>query len=764
MIKENLFCLNETYEELLRGDSFLKVFLENSHEAIAIFESDTGKMVLVNEKLAQLFKCPMQEIVSTEPFSFLPEFQPDGTSSQELALMHFNELTTKDRISYSWQQKAKDGTLFFTSITGLKVNINKCDLIIVIHNDLTKEIESEKKIGAEREQFNFLFDNAYDGILIYDTIRNKHTDCNERLLSYFEVESRKEILDEYWSFSAPIQWGNKELKEAKLELIKKIEKERKLRYKWIHKTKKGRKVISEITSMHMTEPNEHIRISILKDITQEQNALTELESNKRELLNAQSISKMASFKYEVNADRLTWSEYAYSILGMDANNAPTRIKDFITSLHKNDRKQFVEALFKGGNNKENIESEFRIYDSNGNIIYCHFRAETTMLDGKHIFIGSVQDVTEQKLGLLKLSQTNTKYIDLFDNMYDALLIVDKEGNFNDGNIAAERLLGYSKEELKSIKIPDIVYEEDREKSMIFLEKLLKNGYYSDYTGRIVRKDGDIRHIQVNSTAIYKDGEFAGSRDIARDITNIKEAEAKREELLEQLEKVNLELKNFAYLVSHDLKAPLRAISSLSTWLIEDYQSQLEESGVEKLKLLHSRVNRMHSFIDAILEYSKLGRIASKVEHIDLNLVIKEIEELINPPSNFKIKIPRSLPFFHGDKTRLTQLFQNLIGNSIKYNDKAQGEVIIEWEQVEDHIKFCVKDNGPGIEEKDYDRIFQIFQTLHSRDEIESTGIGLTIVKRIVNLYHGDIKIQSEIGKGTCFKFELYEENSKVKAT
>ncbi len=761
MVKNNISCLNESYRKQLYRDPFLKVFLENSNDAIAIFEKKNAELILVNEKIAKLFKCTREEFIHSEPYTFVPEFQPDGTSSKELALSKFAILDHQDKISFNWQQRAKDGSLFFTSITSIRVDIEQLELVIIIHNDLTSKIESEKKIGAEREQFKFLFDNAFDALLLYDTVKQKHTDCNERLLTYFEVKDKNEILKDYFKFSSPTQFNGKTLNQAKREAIAKVKKVGKHRYIWHHVTSKGKRIISNVATMTMTAPNEHIRLSIIKDITAEQNNISALEQSHRELLNSQSIAKMASFRYDVKNDQMLWSDYAYNILGMDPNNAPKRLIDFVDTVHDSDRKKFVELIVQGSKSKKDVETEVRILDSNQNIIHCNFKAVSKIIDGEHIYIGSVQDISVQNNAIIELRETNKKYIDLFDNMYDALLIVDEEGNFNDGNIAAERLLGYSKEELKSVKIADIVHADDKERSLVYLEKLLKDGFYSDYSGRIIRKDGEIRHIQVNSTAIYKDGKFAGSRDIARDFTKLKEAEAKREQLLEELERVNLELKNFAYLVSHDLKAPLRAISSLSTWLIEDYQQQLDQSGIEKLRLIHSRVNRMHNFIDAILEYSKIGRTESKVEKVDLNIVIDDIIELIQPPVNFKILIPKKLPYFNGDRTRLTQLFQNLISNAIKYNDKENGQVKIDWEKDLDHFSFFVEDNGRGIAKKDQERIFQIFQTLQSRDEIESTGIGLTIVKRIVNLFNGEIKVESEIGNGACFKFDLYEQSPKL---
>ena len=430
------------------------------------------------------------------------------------------------------------------------------------------------------------------------------------------------------------------------------------------------------------------------------------------------------------------------------------MKYFVDFIHPEDRKKFVKKLFWAGENHQSFDAEMRVITPENKIIHCQFRAEPNFENGHQVFFGTVQDITHQKVIMQNLSETNAKYSDLFENMSDALLIVDELGQMVDVNKAAEQLLGYTKEELKHITIPEIVHPDDKELSQSYLEKLHNQGYYSNYMGRIIRKDGQVRFLQVNSTAIYKNGKFAGSRDIARDITNIKNAQKKREQLVKELEAVNQELKDFAHIVSHDLKAPLRAISSLSIWLMEDYADVLNNTGVEKLQLLNNRVHRMHNFINGILEYSKIGRSERHQEVIDLNELVLSTIESLSPPENFEIKIIDPLPKFYGHKTRLTQLFQNLLVNAIKYNDKAKGLVTIGCKEQEEYIHFFIADNGPGIPDGDQERVFQIFKTLQARDDIESTGIGLTIVKRIVNLYQGTININSTPGQGACFNFSL----------
>ena len=222
----------------------------------------------------------------------------------------------------------------------------------------------------------------------------------------------------------------------------------------------------------------------------------------------------------------------------------------------------------------------------------------------------------------------------------------------------------------------------------------------------------------------------------------------------ELEAANKELKDFSYVVSHDLKAPLRAIGQLATWISEDYAPAFDEQGKEQMKLLTGRVKRMDALINGVLQYSRIGRVKGEETQTDLNTLVRDVIELIALPDHIQVTIENELPVIICDKTRMEQVFQNLLSNAIKFMDKPEGEVGIRCVDEDTHWKFSVADNGPGIDEKYHEKIFRIFQTLTPRDEYESTGVGLSIVKKIVEFYGGRIWVESEPGSGTTFFFAL----------
>jgi signal transduction histidine kinase/HAMP domain-containing protein len=224
----------------------------------------------------------------------------------------------------------------------------------------------------------------------------------------------------------------------------------------------------------------------------------------------------------------------------------------------------------------------------------------------------------------------------------------------------------------------------------------------------------------------------------------------------ELQRSNKELQDFAYVTAHDLKAPLRGIGTLADWIISDYADKLDEQGQHNLHMLKGRVSRMSELIDSVLHYSEIGRTTQRVDRVDVNALVSEIISGLNVPPNIQIMVAPDMPMVVSERVRLAQIFQHLIGNAVKYLDKPQGYVQVGCTRVDGFLRFHVSDNGPGINRKYFQKVFQMFQTLTRRDERESVGIGLAVVKKIVELYDGNVWIESEVGKGTTFFFTLPE--------
>ena len=247
-----------------------------------------------------------------------------------------------------------------------------------------------------------------------------------------------------------------------------------------------------------------------------------------------------------------------------------------------------------------------------------------------------------------------------------------------------------------------------------------------------------------------------------EIAEREQAELRLAELFKKVDNVNTELRDFASIVSHDLKAPLRGIKTLATWILDDCGDKFDEKTNEQMNLLLSRVERMYNLIDGVLQYSRAGREENggRVQ-VNLDQFVPEVINMVVPPENIEVTVESQMPFIQCQETHMMQLFQNLLGNAIKYMDKQQGWIKVNCVEEGDFWKFSIADNGPGIEEKHFERIFKMFQIIPVKEEIEGTGVGLTVTKKIVEFYGGKIWIESKVGQGSTFFFTLPKQEQEI---
>lgn len=217
-----------------------------------------------------------------------------------------------------------------------------------------------------------------------------------------------------------------------------------------------------------------------------------------------------------------------------------------------------------------------------------------------------------------------------------------------------------------------------------------------------------------------------------------------------------ELDQFAHIVSHDLKAPLRGIDNVVTWIEEDHSFDLPPKVNEYLALIKGRIKRAENLLHGILSYARIGREDKILEVIDVNELLKEVQEYIPKKAGIDLRIQSDMPTLFSERLPLLQVFINLIGNALKYHDKPSGVVKVYHRPAGDKYEFFIEDDGPGIEMIYHEKIFVIFQTLQERDHFESTGVGLSIVKKILDDRGLKIKLVSEPGKGSVFSFEWFK--------
>lgn len=379
-------------------------------------------------------------------------------------------------------------------------------------------------------------------------------------------------------------------------------------------------------------------------------------------------------------------------------------------------------------------------------------AQCNMLEGNKNIV--IQKITESRNVLAEKNKELRKLSIVASKTDNAVSISDQYGKTEWVNDGFTRLTGYTYEEVVGTNYGDLLYGEHTNRQTIhdMQQKLAEK---QSYTGELLkyRKDGTTIWMGLTITPIIEDnGQVSKFIFIESDITERKVAEEKMEAYLHDLEKSNKELDKFAWVVSHDLKAPLRAIGNLAGWIEEDAGEQFNDEVRQNFNIIKGRVARMEDLINGLLDYSKAHR--KKGEDIEVNIrdLVKDTLEFIGAPQNCNVELGNRMPVLFTDKLKIQQIFSNLLTNAIKYNDKEKIYIRIDMKETKDMWEFSVEDNGPGIEPQYHEKIFVIFQTLNARDNFESTGVGLAIVKKIIEEEGGSIRVESEKGRGAKFCF------------
>ncbi|MCJ7728584.1 MAG: ATP-binding protein [Sedimentisphaerales bacterium] len=347
----------------------------------------------------------------------------------------------------------------------------------------------------------------------------------------------------------------------------------------------------------------------------------------------------------------------------------------------------------------------------------------------------------------------------FNATRDPIMLVDKEFRIVQANQSASRFFGKPLGKILGQTTHSLLYGTELPPDDCPLVIVKQTNKHEEAELYLPSKDA---WVAVSADpAINVEDTTACFVHIIRDITYRKKTEQVLAKLnqdlhktVQELKKSNQELRSFAHVIAHDLKSPLRGIGSIADRLIRKYTDTLDDEGKDQLRLLIVRVRRMSEFIDGILRYSEIGHVVTEQQDVDVNVLLAEIIGEIVIPDNFEITIEQTLPTIRCERLRLKQVFQNLLSNAVKYMDKPKAQIRIGCTEENGSWKFSVADNGCGIKEQYFEKIFEIFQTLSSRDKTESTGIGLTIVKKIVELYGGKVWVASKVGEGSTFFFTL----------
>ena len=389
----------------------------------------------------------------------------------------------------------------------------------------------------------------------------------------------------------------------------------------------------------------------------------------------------------------------------------------------------------------------------------------------YLFYSLEQELRQREAGLqeskTRIAESAQRFRDTFEQAAVGMAQASLDGKLLLVNQKLCDILGYSRQELIEKKFQEITFPEDLGSELELLNQLLA-GKIKNYhvEKRYIGQDGELIWGNLTVSLLREQNGNQFLMGVVEDIRKRKQAEESLRlravelnwtaqtlaKTTSSLRKRNLELDQFAYVVSHDLKAPLRAIANLSSWIEEDLSDSMTEDTLHQMNLLRGRVHRMEALIEGLLQYSRIGRMQLASETVKIDELLAEIIDSLAPPSEFEVKVEPGMPTFVTERLPLQQVFANLISNAIKHNRAESGYVKISVKELDDFYEFSVTDNGPGIAPQYHDKVFVIFQTLEARDKVENTGIGLSLVKKIVEGQGGSISLESAEGEGATFGF------------
>jgi PAS domain S-box-containing protein len=378
---------------------------------------------------------------------------------------------------------------------------------------------------------------------------------------------------------------------------------------------------------------------------------------------------------------------------------------------------------------------------------------------------SLEQAAARDQALAEASAERTRLYDVFMQAPAAITLLDgPEHVFTVVNPRYQELIGQRDVRGKSVRagLPELAGQGYYE----LLDRVYDTGEAYSASEQVVRldRDGDGVPEELFVDFVYQplthaDGRVFGIIAHAVEVTDQVRArhlvEAKARELArltQELEASNRELDQFAYVASHDLKAPLRGIANLTQWIEEDLGDRVTGESREHMALLKGRVHRMEALIEGVLAYSRAGRVRDKIETVDVDLLVRETIDFLAPPASVRFEVVAPMPVLHTERLPLQQVLMNLIGNAIKYSRGEGAEIVVRTEDDGAFVRFAIADNGPGIAPQFQDRIWQIFQTLAPRDKVEGTGIGLSVVRKLVDSRSGRAWLESETDRGSTFYF------------
>jgi PAS domain S-box-containing protein len=737
-------------EALKESEEKYRNLIERANDGIVIVQD--GKMIFANGKLLDMLGYSHEEMINTEFLSYVP---PDERA--RIADIHIRRIKGEDVPDiYEMTGICKDGTMIPIETNSGVITYQGKPSVLAFIRDISERKEAEEALKESEARFRSLSQATFEGISI--TEEGIFIDANEQLLSILGYQREDLIGNKIIDFIVP---------EYHQIVIESVAAKREDLYEVQAVCKDGRIIDVEVRPRFMEMEGRTLRLTAIRDVTERKKAEEALRESEEKYRNIVESSPMGMHMYQLEPDgRLVFSganPIADTILGVDNNQFVGKtIEEAFTPLAETEIPQrYREAAAEG----TPWYTEQITYEDEQIIGAFEVHAfQTSPGRMTALFL----DITERKKAEEALQESEEKFRNIVEaspmGMHMYSLESDGRFVFRGANPAADNILGLDNSQ--------------------FIGKTIEESFPSSAgTGLIERyrkaaAEGEPWFIEQNT---YEDDKISGSFEVHAfqtapgkmtalflDITERKQAEEEIRKLNDELEKrvanrtaeleaTNQELEAFAYSISHDLRAPLRAINSFSEILQQEYEERLDEEGKEYLSRVQANARRMNKLIDDLLALSRLGRkemhcITANLAHIAKRVFVDVSTQDSDREIDFQM---HDMPLVKVDTSLIEVALTNLLGNAVKFTRGIKpAKIRFGFQEREEGQVFYIKDNGVGFDMKYADKLFSPFQRLHTESEFEGTGIGLAIVHRIIQRHGGEIWVDSKPGEGTTFYFTL----------
>ncbi|HSL44773.1 MAG TPA: PAS domain S-box protein [Anaerolineales bacterium] len=639
-----------------------------------------------------------------------------------------------------------------------------------------RDITERKQAEEYLRRFELLSEHSRDIILFIDFKDGHILECNAAAVKAYGY-SREELLT---LTVQDLRAGD--TKNLTAEQMAQADA-RGILFETLHQRKDGTTFPVEVSSQGATISGARTLISIVRDITDREQAKDEIQLKDRLLHLTSEMAKVGGWEFDPVTGAGTWTDEVARIHDLDPADE-TNVEMGLSFYVGDSRQRVEQAVKEAVELAKPYDLELEMVTAKGNRKWVRTVALPIIQEDKVVKVqGIFQDITgrkqieealqaahdelEQKVQerTAALSEANSLLQALMDHMPDHIYFKDTQSRFIRNSRSQAKLLGLNHPS-EAVGKSDFDFFPHAAKAYAEEQEVMRSGNpLVDYEEWVVWPDG--REMWVSTTKVplrNAEGQTIGIFGISHDITERKQAEqairqlnADLEQKASQLQAANKELEAFSYSVSHDLRAPLRAIDGYTRILVEDYEEKLDAEGKRICGVISTEARRMGQLIDDLLAFSRLGRKEMFTSRIDMKALAESVfDELVKDQDRSRIDFQvAKLPGTKGDLSLMNQVWVNLLSNALKFTSKKERAVIeVGSKQSKDENIYYVRDNGAGFDMEYANKLFGVFQRLHGESEFEGTGVGLAIVQRIIRRHGGRVWAEGEVEKGATFYFAL----------